>query len=170
MMTNRRYMLLTFGVVLTSQSQTISFNHQFTTPGIDRATAVAADASGIYVIGNRPSSQGGPGRGGVRKYDPLGNELWTQEFSAPTPDGIWPIGAAVDAAGVYVLGIVGNDAQLILRKYSSGGTGLMQVNVLIPNGVKPGGYVPVVLEVGTRPPRRIRCGPPCRNDDQELIS
>ena len=27
-------------------------------------------------------------------------------------------------------------------------TGLMQVNVRIPNGVEPGGYVPVVLQVG----------------------
>jgi uncharacterized protein (TIGR03437 family) len=26
--------------------------------------------------------------------------------------------------------------------------GLMQVNVLIPSGVEPGGYVPVVLRVG----------------------
>ena len=28
--------------------------------------------------------------------------------------------------------------------------GLMQVNVLIPSGVEPGGYVPVVLQVGDR--------------------
>jgi trimeric autotransporter adhesin len=28
--------------------------------------------------------------------------------------------------------------------------GLMQVNVLIPNGVQPGGYVPVVLTVGAQ--------------------
>jgi len=26
--------------------------------------------------------------------------------------------------------------------------GLMQINVQVPNGVKPGGYVPVVLQVG----------------------
>jgi uncharacterized protein (TIGR03437 family) len=26
--------------------------------------------------------------------------------------------------------------------------GLMQVNVQVPNGVQPGGYVPVVLQVG----------------------
>ena len=28
--------------------------------------------------------------------------------------------------------------------------GLMQVNVQIPSGVQPGGYVPVVLQVGDR--------------------
>jgi hypothetical protein len=41
-----------------AQGQTLSFNQQFTTPGIDRATAVAADASGIYVAGVRRSPQG----------------------------------------------------------------------------------------------------------------
>ena len=33
------------------QGQTMSYFRQFTTPGMDRATAVAADASGIYVFG-----------------------------------------------------------------------------------------------------------------------
>ena len=37
-------------------------------------------------------------------------------------------------------------------QYSGGAAGqvagLMQVNVQIPNGVQPGGYVPVVLSVG----------------------
>jgi len=117
----QRYILLTVGLALMAQAQTISFNRRFTTPGIDRATAVAADASGIYVIGNRPSPQGSPGRGGVRKYDPLGNELWTRELSAPTPNGIWPIGVAAAATGVYVLAVVNNDAQLVVVKYSASG-------------------------------------------------
>jgi hypothetical protein len=34
-----------------AKAQTMAFNRQFSTPGIDRVTAVAADASDIYVIG-----------------------------------------------------------------------------------------------------------------------
>ena len=55
-----------FGLALTVmalQGQTISFFRQFETSGMDRATAVAADGSGMYVIGNTGFSQGG----GVRK-------------------------------------------------------------------------------------------------------
>lgn len=120
-----------------ARGQTMSFLRQFTTPGIDRATALAADASGIYVVGNRPSPQGSPGRGGVRKYDPLGNELWTQEFTAPTPEGTRLIGAASDASGVYVLGVVGDSARVVVRKYSADGTELWtrQLEFSAPGGV-----------------------------------
>src|SRR5687768_7812618 len=105
-----------------AQAQTISFNHQFTTPGIDRATAVAADASGIYVIGDRPSPRGFAGKAGVRKYDPLGNELWTREFNTATPESTRLIGVAVDATGAYVLGVVGDsNVRGVIRKYSVGG-------------------------------------------------
>ncbi len=98
------FMLIALGLSISTgsaQDQTMSFNYQFTTPEIDRATAVAVDASGIYVVGNRPSAQGSPGRAGVRKYDPLGNELWTREFSAPTQEGTTLIGVAPDASGAY---------------------------------------------------------------------
>ena len=58
------------------------------TPGMDRATAVAANASGIYVVGS-----------GLRKYDADGNELWTRPLNGPA-------GAiAADPAGVYILGM-----------------------------------------------------------------
>lgn len=39
------------------------------------------------MIGNRPIPQGGTGIAGVRKYDSRGNELWTRQFAAVTPDG-----------------------------------------------------------------------------------
>jgi uncharacterized protein (TIGR03437 family) len=106
--------------------QTISFFRQFTTPGMDRATGVAADASGVYVIGNRPAPPGGGGGSGVRKYDSRGNELWTREFSAPAPGNVQLIQAAADAAGVYVLGqaFSGANGGMVLRKYSAAGNEL----------------------------------------------
>src|SRR5687767_12421142 len=63
--------------------QTISYFRQFSTPGIAEATAVAADASGIYVFGSRTVPPGGQATGGIRKYDSRGNELWTREFNVP---------------------------------------------------------------------------------------
>ncbi len=51
---NLRIMTIALGLVIgtgPAQGQTLSFNRQFTGPGIDRATAVAADESGIYVAG-----------------------------------------------------------------------------------------------------------------------
>jgi uncharacterized protein (TIGR03437 family) len=102
------------------QGQTISFFRQFETPGMDRATAVAVDGSGIYVIGNKGFSQGG----GVRKYDSRGNELWTREFSVPG-ESVHFAGAAADATGVYLAGYMrvdaGADTGQFVRKYSAGG-------------------------------------------------
>ena len=77
--------------------QTISFFHPI--PGIDRATAVAANASGIYI-----------GADGLGRYDPAGNPLWMQGGSSPGGFGL-----AVDATGVYTVG------GAILRKYSDAG-------------------------------------------------
>ena len=87
--------------------QTLSFFR--TTPGMDPATAVATDASGIYVIGN-----------GLRKYDSLGNELWTRGLSGPG------FGVAADASGVYVVGSAQGPTgrQSVLRKYTAGGNEL----------------------------------------------
>src|SRR4051812_34610295 len=63
------------------EAQSSTFFREFNTPGMDWAAAVAADASGIYVIGNKPPSPGGQRHAGVRKYDSQGNELWTREFT-----------------------------------------------------------------------------------------
>src|SRR5690349_8230311 len=87
--------------------QTLSFLRP--TPGMDRATAVAANASGIYVVGS-----------GLRKYDADGNELWTRPLNGPAG------GMAADPAGVYILGMAlgSGGPQLFLRKYSDGGSEL----------------------------------------------
>jgi len=74
------FMLVALGLAIGTrpmQGQTMSFFRQFTTPGMDRATAVAADASGIYVAGHRPAQSIFSWRTDVRKYDSRGNELWT---------------------------------------------------------------------------------------------
>lgn len=137
-----RSMCCSFGFILIAsgpgigtrplQGQTISFFREFTTPQIDRASAIAADASGIYVVGDRPL-----GKAGVRKYDPLGNELWTKEFTGPTQEGARLNGAAADATGVYVLGVVGDSGRVVVRKYSAGGAELWtrQLEFSAPGGV-----------------------------------
>src|SRR5262252_256201 len=54
-----------------SHGQTLSFQRQFNVPEMNQTTAVAADASGVYVIGiNWRSSN--LGRSGLRKYDSSG--------------------------------------------------------------------------------------------------
>ena len=118
------FTLLALGLAIGARptsGQTLPFFRQFSTPGIDQATAVAADASGIYVIGNRRFLQGG----GVRKYDSRGNELWTREFNVPERS-VHAVGAAVDATGVYVVGYLralplGAVVGPFVRKYSAGG-------------------------------------------------
>jgi uncharacterized protein (TIGR03437 family) len=120
-------MLLAFGVGISIgpvQGQTMSFFHQFDTMGMDRATAVAADGSGVYVTGNRGFSQGGA----VRKYDSQGNELWTQEFNVAARS-VHFLGAAADGTGVYVAGYMrpvplGDVTGQFVRKYSADGNQL----------------------------------------------
>lgn len=51
--------------------------------------AVAADTLGLYAVSSA----------GVRRYDPRGNEVWTQSFGAPAVGAQ----ATADEAGVYVL-------------------------------------------------------------------
>ena len=86
-----------------AQGQTMSFFRQFTTPWMDRAVAVAADASGIYVAGNKPGP-GGPVSAGLRKYDSRGNEVWTREFSDPAGGNVTLYKTTTDSTGVYVIG------------------------------------------------------------------
>ena len=111
---------------LPAQGQTMSFFRQFSAPRVSEATDVAADASGIYVIGNRSgcSSAAVQCRADVSKYDYRGNELWTREFTAPALPRMVLIHAAVDASGLYVLGWNYESGPLLVRKYSVGGNEL----------------------------------------------
>ena len=76
------------------------------------AHGVAADSSGVYVVGVTDGAlpgQMGFGNGScpcgsafIRKYDPSGTELWTHEFSASGNEGA--NGVAVNSTGVYMVG------------------------------------------------------------------
>lgn len=95
-------------------AQTLSFFRQFTTPSADRAVAVAADGSGVYVVAHNPLR----GAASIRKYDAGGGELWTREFTA----GPQEPRAAADGSGVYVAGYT--TAGQFLRKFGAAGEDL----------------------------------------------
>jgi hypothetical protein len=71
-------------------------------------SSVAADPSGVYVTGSTIGTLPGQTKAGfvdafVRKYDALGNELWTHQFGTP-PAGIdLAMGIAADGSSVYVV-------------------------------------------------------------------
>ena len=80
---------------------------QFGTVGIDRALAVAADRTRVYVAGSTDRTlHGQQSRGGmdafVRAYDLEGNELWTVQFGSAAADEA--LAVSTDGTGVYVAG------------------------------------------------------------------
>ncbi len=88
---------------------------EFSAPGIGAdvyAHGVAADSSGVYVVGVADGAlpgQMGFGNGGcpcgsafIRKYDPSGTELWTREFTVAGNESAKAV--AVNSTGVYVVG------------------------------------------------------------------
>ncbi|OFV99153.1 MAG: hypothetical protein A3H28_01485 [Acidobacteria bacterium RIFCSPLOWO2_02_FULL_61_28] len=116
---------------------TEQWTRQFGSTGGDRAFAVAADSTGVYVVGWTSGAL--PGQtylGGVsdvfvRKYDANGNVLWTRQFGTAARDGA--NGVAVDGSGsVYVGGYTTGTlpGQLtnaglydsFVRKYDTNGT------------------------------------------------
>src|ERR1035438_1331288 len=70
-------------------AQTLQWARQFASPPA-AAFSVASDSSGVYIAGitskalpgqTKISPTGTQPDGFLRKYDPSGNELWTQEFA-----------------------------------------------------------------------------------------
>src|SRR4051794_33269963 len=91
------FILIAFGPGIGArpmQGQTISFFREFSTPQMERASAIAADATGVYVFGERPASDGSLGSAAVSKFDSRGNQLWTRPFSAPATGRLQFIGVA----------------------------------------------------------------------------
>jgi hypothetical protein len=115
---------LTIGAAQIS-GQTTVFFRQFTTSGMERATTVAADGSGIYIAGNRLRAESREDSADIRKYDSRGSGLWTREVSPLTPGYLGIIRVAADNSGVYV--VIGKFLQVsghLVRKYSPDGAEL----------------------------------------------
>jgi uncharacterized protein (TIGR03437 family) len=109
------------------------WTRQFGTSSNDEATGIAADGTGVYVVGNTEGALPGAPAGSsadafVRKFDANGNELWTRQFGTPSLDEAHAV--AVDTTGVYITGrtngTLGESSQggfdLFLRKYDPSGT------------------------------------------------
>jgi hypothetical protein len=90
-------------------SGTPQWTQQLGTPDENEIFDLAADPSGdIYVVGYTAGALGGPNLGEkdavLRKYDPAGNVLWTQQFGTSKDD--IAVGVRTDRAGnLYVSGI-----------------------------------------------------------------
>lgn len=83
------------------------WSHGFGTAAVDRATAIAVNASGVYVAGatqgTLPGQTGaGDSDGFLRKYDVNGSVVWTRQFGTSESDEI--LSMAVDASGLYLAG------------------------------------------------------------------
>lgn len=95
---------------------------QFGSSSWDTSTGVAADETGVYVIGVIESQRF------VRRYDSAGNIVWTQSIEFPGLPywSYYPLPTAVDAhsSGVYVAGIIsvewGDDRAFIVKLDSDG--------------------------------------------------
>ncbi|TLZ60410.1 MAG: hypothetical protein E6K13_08345 [Methanobacteriota archaeon] len=114
----------------------VQWTSQFGSSGEERATAIATDASAVYITGWTTGALPGQTRLGstdafLLKYDTNGNIQWTRQLGTPQSDDSYGIG--VDASGVYVAGetcgtmpgetaVGGCDAYI--RKYDTAG-GLM---------------------------------------------
>ena len=112
----------------------VVWTRQFGTAAQDEALGVAADGTGIYVVGSTqgPLGAGSPANPGqdafIRRYDANGNEVWTRQFGTTTGDSESAVGVATDSTGIYVAGVTGGDfagriggRDGFLRKYDAGG-------------------------------------------------
>ncbi|HEV3083221.1 MAG TPA: Ig-like domain-containing protein [Gemmataceae bacterium] len=102
------------------------WTRQFGTAGLDLAAGIAADSSGVYVVGQVSGALPGQSFAGlrdsfVRKYDADGNEAWTREFSAGGSDAARCVVA--DNTGVYLAGVTDDSfaPDVFVRKYDASG-------------------------------------------------
>jgi uncharacterized protein (TIGR03437 family) len=100
-------------------AQTLQWARQFASPPA-AAFSAASDSTGVYMAGvtfkalpgqTKISPTGSQPDGFVRKYDPAGNELWTQEFAVLGKSGLSVNGIAVDSTGVYVAAKTGGGSR-----------------------------------------------------------
>ena len=118
---------------LSASGQSVDWVRRVGTLNLDEAFGVAVDASGAYVVGDTsgplPDQDQIKGLDAyIRKYDLSGNVLWTRQFGTAFDDQAR--GVAVDATGVYVVGVRGasladrtdlNNYDAFIRKYDASG-------------------------------------------------
>jgi len=111
----------------------ILWTRQFGTAGQDWAVDVAADGSGITVLGQTDGTFGSPEIRTnldlyVRRYDRDGTHLWTRQFGTEEDDE--PGAIAADSSGVIVVGTTTgalrgtnapDDPDAIVRRYDRSG-------------------------------------------------
>jgi hypothetical protein len=91
----------------------------------DQAYAIAANSTGIYVVGTTEGALAGPNAGFrdgfVRKYDASGNEQWTRQFGTVGDD--LALAVALNGSGVYVAGhtLGANSWEVRVYKYDTNG-------------------------------------------------
>ena len=99
----------------------------------DFANAVAVGPDDSVVVVGVESQMVTPTIVWMRKYDPDGNELWTQTWPGDTAEGAQALGAAVDEAGdILVTGVV-TDAAIgtaFVRKHDP--NGVLRWSTLVP--------------------------------------
>jgi hypothetical protein len=83
------------------------WTRELATAVTDRASAIAVDASGVYVAGATQGTlpgqtSAGDSDGFLRKYGFDGTEGWTRQFGTPAGDEI--VSMALDASGLYLAG------------------------------------------------------------------
>jgi len=86
---------------------TLQWTRQFGSPVQDIASGVAADSTGVYVVGETNGalldfSNAGAEDVFVQKFDATGTEIWTRQFGTAASDRSFAV--AVDSTGVYVGG------------------------------------------------------------------
>ena len=111
-----------------------SWIDQFGSALDDSAWGIALDASGVYVVGSTDGALPGQTSAGakdavVRKYDLVGQPLWTRQFGTPADDTAWA--SATDGGSLYVFGATGGTlpgqasagaTDLFLRRYTATGS------------------------------------------------
>src|SRR5262249_24836680 len=111
----------------------VLWTQEFGTSAFDGVLAITADSSGIYVAGETYGNLDGVSSGNadafVRKYDFVGNPLWTRQFGTSSTDIAW--GVSADSSAIYVAGetcetlpgqVSSGGCDAFVRKYDASGT------------------------------------------------
>ncbi|MBI3934441.1 MAG: hypothetical protein HY316_07085 [Acidobacteria bacterium] len=136
------------------------WTRQFGSPGLDVIDGMAADPTGVYVVGRTDSTL--PGQTGTgsrdafaRKYDVNGNDRWTRQFGFAFQDGAvtghdGAFSVAADSSGVYVTGEIsgafpgetfaGGISDAYALKMNPGGPPFLPFNAIVGGA----SYVPSV--------------------------